>query len=86
MRLVDLHAGFIVRSMGDSTPIGVAMDCPCGCDSKLYVPFADPDSACNWTRTGDTIETLTLSPSVNRTGGCPGKWHGWIRNGEAVSC
>ena len=32
-----------------------------------------------WQRTGDTFETLTLSPSVD----CSkwGHWHGWIQNG-----
>lgn len=34
-----------------------------------------------WIRTGDTFDTLTLTPSVlNR--GCG--WHGWIRNGEVI--
>lgn len=86
MKLVDLHAKFVQRSMGDSVRIGVTMDCPCGCDSPLYVPFADPDTQCNWTKTGDTIETLTLTPSVFRAGGCAGKWHGHIINGEAKAC
>lgn len=36
-----------------------------------------------WSREGDTIETLTLHPSIQRLDGC--KWHGWIRNGEIVN-
>jgi hypothetical protein len=36
-----------------------------------------------WTRTGDTFDTLTLTPSIQRVGGC--RWHGFITNGEAVS-
>ena len=78
--------------------VGVMMECPCRrCPpliegGGLYVPFANPldgGASCEprgWQRTGDTIETLTLSPSVLRDkdkGGCG--WHGWIRNGEAVT-
>ncbi len=40
-----------------------------------------------WQRTGDTLETLTLSPSINAEGDKhdhgPG-WHGWIQNGHVV--
>jgi uncharacterized protein DUF6527 len=33
-----------------------------------------------WTRTGDTFEMLTLSPSVDASkAGC---WHGFVTNGE----
>lgn len=84
MRLSELHAKFVTD--GSLQRVGVTMDCPCGCEAPLYVPFADPTVGCNWARTGDTIEMLTLNPSVNRVGGCAGKWHGWIRDGEAVSC
>lgn len=35
-----------------------------------------------WQRTGDTIETLTLSPSIH----CVGHWHGWLKNGVLTSC
>jgi hypothetical protein len=63
----------------------------------LYVPFANPldGGECyeqrdgkpwGWARIGDTIDTLTLSPSVQRGEPCPKKWHGWISNGEARSC
>lgn len=37
-----------------------------------------------WTRTGETFETLSLTPSIQRVGGC--RWHGFITNGEAVNC
>lgn len=77
------------------TGVGVIMNCPCGThgeDNQLYVPFEAPldGGPClerkGWKRTGDTIDTLTLSPSVLRADpdGCG--WHGWIRNGEAISC
>ena len=46
-------------------------------------PISDPDRPrCLWQRTGDTFETLTLSPSVDASP----DWHGWIRNGEMVGC
>lgn len=35
-----------------------------------------------WTRTGDTFETLTLTPSINAE--ISGHWHGYITNGETV--
>lgn len=77
------------------TGVAVFMDCPCGkCGKELCVPFANPLDGKEaiypnngWQRVGETIETLTLSPSVLRTpeyGGCG--WHGYIRNGEAVEC
>lgn len=108
MKLTDLDASFVghggdsVRN-ADGSPIprregcGLYFDCPCGCGSPVYVPFANPidGGPCveppgrpAWTRTGDTIETLTLSPSVLRrpVNGVGCSWHGWIRDGEAVSC
>lgn len=71
--------------------VGMSCNCPCGCSEPLYVPFVNPlDGGPNysperpgWARTGDTFETLTLSPSIRRVGGC--NWHGWIRNGESVN-
>lgn len=33
-----------------------------------------------WQRTGDTFETMTLSPSVDCS--ASGHWHGFLRNGE----
>jgi hypothetical protein len=34
-----------------------------------------------WNRTGDTFETLTLTPSIDCSAW--GHWHGFITNGEA---
>ena len=36
-----------------------------------------------WDRTGETIDTITLKPSIQRMdpGGC--RWHGFVTNGEA---
>jgi len=33
-----------------------------------------------WQRTGDTFETMTLSPSIDAS--TTGHWHGFITNGE----
>ena len=81
------------------TGVGVALDCPCGkCDEYhwLFVPFTNPIDGGpavehlgrpTWQRTGDTIETLTLSPSILRSiekGGCG--WHGYIENGQVRTC
>jgi hypothetical protein len=37
-----------------------------------------------WQRTGETFETLTLSPSVDTSNS--GHWHGWVRAGEVTTC
>lgn len=69
--------------------VGVVFDCPCGNhdeDHRCYVPFKNPIgpgpyvNEKGWQRTGDTFETLTLTPSVLRIGGCG--WHGFITDGE----
>lgn len=91
-KLADLDACFLGTHGSDPrTGIGVQFECPCGCDSPIYVAFDRPldggpplpGERC-WTRTGDTIETLTLRPSILRIGGCG--WHGWVTDGEAVTC
>lgn len=103
MRLIELdpawvgHGGEgVTDANGNPIPrregVGVAFDCPCGCGSPLFVPFANPldggppyDKRCLWNRTGETFETLTLAPSILRSkekGGCG--WHGFVRNGEIL--
>ncbi len=75
------------------TGVGVVLDCPCGNHDEghqLYVPFANPidGSAARergWQRSGETFETLTLTPSILRSrshGGCG--WHGYITNGTVT--
>ena len=68
--------------------VGVSFECPCGCGTRCYVAFANPidggpprvsPNECTWVRSGDTFETLTLSPSILRLDGC--RWHGFIENG-----
>lgn len=84
---------------GDGSPvrerrgIGVMFDCPCGAAfSPCYVPFANPldggpqHGAQGWRRVGDTFDSLTLTPSILRTGSkCACKWHGYITNGEVIT-
>lgn len=55
---------------------------------RLAVWFANPidglpptdDAKILWQRSGDTFETLTLSPSIDASK--EGHWHGFIRNGS----
>ena len=68
--------------------VAVYFDCPkCGADHPGSVHFANPldggppISKHTWQREGDTIETLTLRPSILRKD-CG--WHGFFTNGEAV--
>lgn len=103
VKLTNLNPSFIgIGGEGisdkDGNPIprregvGLVFDCPC-CGAGGYVPFANPldggppVSNMTWQRTGDTFDTLTLTPSIRRHsgGGCKG-WHGFITNGEAISC
>lgn len=75
------------------TGVGMTFDCPCGCPDRAYVAFANPldggpphisPDQPTWQRTGETFEALTLTPSIQRVGGC--QWHGFITNGEAKAC
>lgn len=80
---------------------GVIFECPkCGNHSVL-VWFANPQNGLRvpddvnpkprWTFSGDSLETLTLTPSVDLSriddehpadaSRC--YWHGWVTNGEA---
>lgn len=77
--------------------VGLSFNCPEGCDSRGYVSFENPldggpayeiRPGQQWQRTGDTFETLTLTPSIQRhkvgDHGC--SWHGFITNGEIITC
>jgi hypothetical protein len=89
MKLVDLNPQFLDSSDG-ARGVGVAFDCPCGNhdeEHRCYVPFdiaLDGTRAYmherNWQRTGETFETLTLTPSIQRLEAC--RWHGFITDGE----
>ncbi len=74
--------------------VSLLCDCPCGNrdeSHQMHVPFANPIDGGpglherGWQRTGDTFETLTLTPSIFRRkdwGGCG--WHGFITNGDVT--
>lgn len=75
--------------------VGLICNCPCGCDRLMFIPFKNPLDGLpsdhvgpTWQRDGDTIETLSLHPSIKRNKingeGC--EWHGFITNGEAKGC
>jgi len=106
MKLIELDPHWVggggdgVTQNGQPVPrregVGLGFDCPCGCDSRMYVGFAnpldggpayDPRPNAQWQRTGDTFEALTLTPSILRRQvngkGC--SWHGFITNGEIVN-
>ena len=73
--------------------VGVMFDCPCGDHSeehRCYVPFRNPigpgpmvrNTEQGWYREGETFDTLTLTPSILRVGGCG--WHGFITQGKIL--
>ena len=101
MRLIELNPNWVGaggegvslhgKPMPERTGVAVSFDCPCGCDTRAVIEFTvaidgGAWSDKGWARTGDTFDTLTLSPSILRAepDGC--KWHGWIRNGEVIAC
>jgi hypothetical protein len=77
---------------------GVTFDCPHCRKQRLGVLFHPAidrggwlakgvtifHGALEWTRTGDTFDTLTLSPSINANSRIEfqNHWHGFIENGE----
>lgn len=70
--------------------VAIYFDCPkCGPDHPGCVEFTNPldggpptrTDGHTWQREGDTIEALTLRPSILRKD-CG--WHGFFTNGEAV--
>lgn len=70
--------------------VGVSFECPHCRETRIAVAFASPvdggpPSASfkrHWQRTGDSFETLTLTPSVDASES--GHWHGFIANGQAT--
>lgn len=95
---VDAGGEGISKLDGSPVPkrdgVGVEFDCPCGCAFRLYIPFVNPIDGQRqydykgWQRTGETFETLTLTPSIQRVahpGGAQCNWHGWITHGDIVN-
>ncbi len=77
--------------------MGLILACPCGCGLRGALAFENPldggpprETGHRWQRTGETLDTLTLVPSVllhpnpEAVPPCKG-WHGYITKGEIVS-
>ena len=76
--------------------IGLSFDSPTTRKrlAVLFTPAIDPDALAakyqwgefsaekRWARTGDTFETLTLTPSLDFS--AAGEWHGHITAGEVT--
>ena len=63
---------------------GMVFDCPnCGVPGGVFFTNSIPSNknirpaGVHWQRTGDTFETMSLTPSVKMYG----HFHSWIRNG-----
>jgi hypothetical protein len=90
----DIVIGGVARHFENRTGMAISFECPCcrGANgvsaTRLAVWIANPidglpptDDAENlWQRTGETFETLSLSPSIDASK--HGHWHGFIQNGE----
>jgi hypothetical protein len=91
----ELDASFVAAT--GRRGVAVQFRCPCclGTDraTRILVPFRNPldggapDPSLNargvlWEREGDTLETLTLHPSVDFSHA--GHWHGFVVNGSCV--
>lgn len=69
-----------------SERLGVLFDRPVDPDgigpTTTYDPalYATANHMHVWKRSGDTFETLTLTPSIDGSGA--GHWHGFITNGD----
>lgn len=72
--------------------VAIGFDCPCGSDSRVCIMFNNPldgkgpfDTTRDlWNRTGETFETLSITPSIQRRDCC--RWHGFVTNGEIITC
>jgi hypothetical protein len=79
---------------------GVAFDCPHCKVQRLGITFSPPIDPNGWwpkisqptyagqnvwqRGSGDTFDTLTISPSINAKITVDGHWHGFITNGEVT--
>jgi Family of unknown function (DUF6527) len=89
MRLTELKARFWATEGRHG--MGVNFECPrCTSRHMMSVAFSNPvdggspyelPDAKLWLRQGDTIDTLTLHPSIDGGSGC---WHGFITNGDVA--
>ena len=101
MRLVELNPNWTSEGDGRSGQ-GVAFQCPVHRGvCYLAVPFQNPIDGglrmregmgktrdCYWQRTGETFDTLTLTPSIHVLDGPKDQrtthWHGHITEGDVA--
>lgn len=97
MKLLNLNPSWEHWS-GREGRIGINFDCPVHKKThRVHVHFANPldgekpvERNHLWTRTGDSFDTLTLTPSVDYTKYDNGTvrdlscWHGFVSNGEVT--
>lgn len=82
------------RAVPERHGVGISFNCPCGCDSRVFVHLRNPldggpsyanENQPTWEREGETFETLTLWPSIQRI--YPRRcWHGFVTKGEVTTC
>lgn len=78
--------------------VALVFKCPCGINHDsigesdlICLHFSNPLDGGSplervghtWERTGDTFDTLTIRPSIQRLTGC--RWHGFITDGEVTN-
>lgn len=88
MRLTELEPRWL--NIGGRSGMGITFLCPCCRSERLPILFENPlDGGApeagvrtRWTRTGNTFETLTLTPSIDARNS--GHFHGFITAGEIV--
>lgn len=83
LRAEKAAGALVFRLRGDGALGGIAFICPCGCARESYLPARGQGHTQEWDWDGNR-DAPTLRPSVHQVGGC--QWHGWLRNGEWMSC
>lgn len=88
--------GVTNTATGEAVPlregVAISFDCPCGkCGERVLLCFENPldggyklEKQNAWKRKGETFEVMTLTPSIQRIGGCC--WHGYLTDGELKEC
>lgn len=84
----DIVIGGVKKHFDNRHGMAVSFDCPHCRQTRIAVWFANPidgliptdDAEHLWQRTGETFDTLTLTPSVDASS--VGHWHGFISAGE----
>jgi len=94
MKLIELDPRWTIAE-SDRQGQGLHFLCPKCRNHFLGVWFQNPldgkspyiragaGSSSWWTRTGDSFETLSITPSILVVAGCG--WHGYITNGQIIT-